>query len=304
MTLLGWITQYGNIMGFLLPVLVCAGIGASWALKKKDYPGEFVSVLVTSVTTPALVFHTLLTTKLNDALLLDILAAALLGLAVMACLAAILLYLARLPVASLLPTATFPNAGNLGLPIAQLAFGEVGLTVAVTIFAIFSLFQHTLGVWLLGWNTRETRPSKWPSGVAAACIAAVGLRLLDFSLPAPILASAHLVGSLTVPLMLLSLGYSLATVSRSSVGPGSVVGLIRLGVGAMAGIAVTSLIDLPPLVGGVVVLQMLMPVAVVSYLYAERYTKVGEISAGAVLVSTALFLIFSPLLVGWAAATP
>ncbi|HEY9281469.1 MAG TPA: AEC family transporter [Eoetvoesiella sp.] len=306
MTLLSWITQYGNVMALLLPVFVCGGVGAVWALKKKSYPREFISTLVTSATTPALVFHTLLTTQLNDALLLQILTAALLALAVMACFAAILLYLARLPVSALLPTATFPNAGNLGLPVAQLAFGETGLTVAVTIFAIFSLVQHTLAVWLLTWAGRATttQQSGWPRGVAVACIAAVGLRLLDFSLPAPVLASARLVGSLTVPLMLLSLGYALATVSRSSIGSGSVVGVIRLAAGAIAGITVTSLIDLPPLIAGVVVLQLLMPVAVVSYLYTERYTNAGEISAGAILVSTALFLIFSPLLIGWAGATP
>lgn len=306
MTLLNWLAQYAHIMGFLLPVFVCAGIGVVWALKKKAYPNEFVSTLVTSVTIPALVFHTILTTRLEDALLLQVVSVTALALLIMALFAAAMLALLRLPVLSLLPTATFPNAGNLGLPVAQLAFGETGLAVAVTVFTLLSFTQHTVGVWLLGWSGRAkgSQKRKWPVGVAVACFAAAGLRWLDHSLPAPMLASAQLVGSLTVPLMLISLGYALATVSRSSIGAGSVVGAIRLGAGVVAAVAITSLFDLPATVTGAVVLQLLMPVAVVSYLYSERYTNVGETSAGAVLVSTVLFFIASPLMIGWASAIP
>ena len=36
-----------------------------------------------------------------------------------------------MPARTLEPVATFPNTGNLGLPIAQLAFGDTGLPVAV-----------------------------------------------------------------------------------------------------------------------------------------------------------------------------
>jgi len=46
---------------------------------------------------------------------------------------------------------------------------------------------------------------------------------------------------------------------------------------------------------GVLILQMGMPCAVVSYMYSRRYTDMGDTSAGAVLVSTALFLALAPL---------
>lgn len=304
MSLADWSIQYVSIMTLLLPVFVCSGIGAAWGLKRLSFPSEFITTLVTSVTTPSLVFHTLLTTQLNDAMLLQTLNAALMGLAIMAGCAALLLLLFRLPVAALLATATFPNCGNLGLPVAYLAFGEVGLTVAVTVFAIFSIIQHTVGAWLTGWAGRShsTSSANWPRGVALACTLAVGLRLLDLPVPAPVLSSAELVGSLTVPLMLLSLGYALVTVSRSGLGSGSIVGGIRLAAGAIAGVIITTALDLPPAVAGAIVLQMLMPVAVVSYLYCARYTAFGQISAGAILVSTTLFLLLSPLFIAWAQA--
>src|SRR5690554_3719124 len=230
MSEVSWFGQYVQVMGVLLPVFVCAGIGGVWALRGKAFPSEFISTLVTAITTPALVFHTILTTELHNALLMQILLATCLSLFLMACLSAALLYAARLPVASLLTTATFPNAGNLGLPISYFSFGEVGLAVAVTVFAILSLTQHTLGVWLTSWSGRAAGSAKrsWPIGMATACGIAVTLRFLGVTLPAPITSSAQLVGSLTVPLMLISLGFALATVSRSSLGAGSLVGGIRL----------------------------------------------------------------------------
>ncbi|MFT0851593.1 AEC family transporter [Achromobacter sp. F4_2707] len=300
-----WLAQYLSILALLLPVFVCVGIGAVWGFRKLAYPGEFISLLVTSITTPALVFNTLLTTELNNALLLQILNAALLGLLVACLCGAALLYVLRLPVLALLPSTLFPNAGNLGLPVALFAFGETGLAVAVTIFAIFSLGQHTIGVWLLGLANRSSpRQGKWPYGVALASLLAVALRLLDVSVPSPVLSSAQLVGSLTVPLMLLSLGYALATVSRSGMRTGGIVGVIRLSVGAIAGLAIVYSIDLPPEVASVVVLQMLMPVAVVTYLYTDRYTNYGQVSAGAILVSTLLFLFLSPVLISWSHLLP
>lgn len=299
-----WFGQYVQVLGVLLPVFVCAGIGCVWALRRLAYPNEFISTLVTSVTTPALVFHTILTTTLHDAQLIQIFAVTCLGIGLMGCISAVLLYIARLPLTSLLATATFPNAGNLGLPISYFAFGDIGLAVAVTVFAILSLAQHTIGVWLTTWSGREkgSKRRSWPKGMAVACAIAVSLRLLDISLPAPLLSSAQLVGSITVPLMLISLGYALTTVSRSSLGAGSLVGGIRLISGFITALVVLHLLDLPTEVAAAVALQLLMPVAVVSYLYSERYTNVGAVSAGAVLVSTLLFFVISPFVISWMSA--
>src|SRR5690554_573634 len=301
---MSWAAQYVHILGVLLPVFVCAGIGVGWAVKKLHFPGEFISTLVTSVTTPALVFHTIATTELHDTMLLQILGATCAGIAIMACVAALMLRALRLPVASLLPSATFPNGGNLGLPISYLAFGEIGLAVAVTVFAIFSLSQHTLGVGLLSMssNANGSVKRKLPWAIVLSCGAAIFLRTLDIQLPAPFLASAKLVGSITVPLMLISLGFALATVSRSSLGAGTLVGSIRLLSGLAGAVVVIFGMNLLALVSAAIALQLLMPVAVASYLYTERFTSVGAISAGAVLASTGIFIVVSPLLITWMTA--
>jgi hypothetical protein len=300
MILLDGLTLYLRMAALLLPVVACASVGSYWAWKKKPFPAEFISVLAANFTTPALVFHTLLSTPLSGQALLQAGAATALGFALAAVLAAVALRLLKLPVLALLPAAVLPNSGNLGLPMAQLAFGAEGLAIAVAAFAITSMVQHTVAVWVLSRSSPQR--TRLPRGVLFAVAGAIALRWGGWSLPAPVLDSARLVGSMTVPLMLLSLGYALVTVSHGGLRLGARLGLTRLVVGTLAGLAVGALLGLSPLTAGVMLIQLAMPVAVASYLYADRLTPHGEIAAGAVLVSTLALLLLSPGLLWLAGA--
>ena len=300
MTLLDGLSLYLRIAALLLPVVACTSVGSYWAWKKKPFPAEFISVLAANFATPALVFHTLLTTPLGGQALLQAGAATLLGFLIAAAVAAGALRLMKMPVLALLPAAVLPNSGNLGLPLSQLAFGEEGLAIAVAAFALTSILQHTVGVWILSRSSPQR--TRLPRGVIFAVVAAGALRWSGWSLPAPVLESARLVGSLTVPLMLLSLGYALVTVSRGGLRQGARLGVLRLAAGTLSGLLVGVLLGLPPLVAGVMLLQLAMPVAVASYLYAERLTPHGEIAAGGVLVSTLALLLLSPGLLWLAGA--
>lgn len=296
------LTAYVQLFALLTPVIACASIGVVWAAKKIDYPGRFVSVLVTSVSTPCLVFSTLVTTRLDNALLLEVTGAAVLALLVMGVVAAVLLRVCKLSLRGFLPAAVFPNAGNLGLPLSQLTFGDDGLAVAVTVFAVFSLVQHTLGVAYLGWVNpkKEGALRTFPYGATLVAVLAVWVRVFDWPVPVTLLKSAQLVGSLSIPLMLISLGHALMTVSHRGVQQGAWLAAVRLSVGFVASAALVFALNLPPMVNSVLVLMMGMPVAVVSFMYADRLTHNGETVAGAVLVSTLVFVLVSPLLMGWA----
>ena len=57
---------YFSTLVLMLPLLSCVGIGALWAKRDLPFGGSFITTLVTSVTTPALVFHTFVTTHLDD----------------------------------------------------------------------------------------------------------------------------------------------------------------------------------------------------------------------------------------------
>lgn len=284
---------YAVVGTMLLPILACTIVGIEWGRRKLTYPGAFVSTLVTSVAVPALVFNTLATTHLENSSLFKVALAAIIGIAVMAGLSATLLKLRGLPVRQLIPTSTFPNAGNLGLPLSQLAFGDAGLSVAVTFFAVASFLQHTAGVYIV--SATKGGKGMLQSPIMFAVFLAVTLRGIGTMPPAWLLETSKLLGSLTVPLMLISLGYTLITLSHSNILDGLYVGMVRLTVGIVGGTAVVKMLALPPEIAGVTLFQMMMPVAVVSYMYAHRFTDQGDTAAGAVVGSTAAFLLLCPL---------
>lgn len=288
------ITQfYLSAIVLMLPLLSCVGIGVFWGKRDIPFGGAFITTLVTSVTTPALVFHTFVTTHLDDRALADVAAATLLALLLCAMVGGLLLKVWKLPVRTLLPTAFLPNAGNLGLPISQLAFGDAGLSVAVAFFAVNSFVMHTVAVRLLpGVNTKGS----WKSPILLASVVAVGMRVLHIPVPEWLIETARMLGAVTVPLMLLSLGHALALIPSNGLRDGAKVAAIRLGVGLAAGLVVVWALDLEPVLAGALTLQMAMPCAVVSYMYAKRYTPLGDTAAGAVLVSTVVFLLLAPLM--------
>ena len=284
---------YLSAIVLMLPLLCCVGIGVLWGKRDVPFGGAFITTLVTSVTTPALVFHTFVTTHLDDRALADVAVATLLALLLCALVGALLLKVWKLPVRTLLPTASLPNAGNLGLPISQLAFGDAGLSVAVAFFAVNSFVMHTIAVRLLpGVNTKGS----WKSPILLASVVAVALRLLHVPVPTWVIETARMLGAVTVPLMLLSLGHALALIPSTGLRDGAKVAAIRLVVGLAAGLAVVWALDLEPVLAGALTLQMAMPCAVVSYMYAKRYTTLGDTAAGAVLVSTVVFLLLAPLM--------
>ncbi|MBR8657343.1 AEC family transporter [Achromobacter sp. Marseille-Q0513] len=284
---------YLSAIVLMLPLLFCVGIGVYWGKRDLPFGGSFITTLVTSVTTPALVFHTFVTTRLDDRALADVAAATVLALLLCALAGALLLKLLKLPVRTLLPTAFLPNAGNLGLPMSQLAFGDAGLSVAVAFFAVNSFIMHTVAVRLLpGVNTRGS----WKSPILLASLAAVGMRVAHVPVPDWLIETARMLGAVTVPLMLLSLGHALALIPSGGVRDGAKVAAIRLVTGLAAGLLVVWALDLEAVLAGALTLQMAMPCAVVSYMYARRHTDLGDTAAGAVLVSTVVFLLLAPLM--------
>ncbi|WP_447917549.1 AEC family transporter [Achromobacter aegrifaciens] len=284
---------YFSAIVLMLPLLFCVGIGVYWGKRDLPFGGSFITMLVTSVTTPALVFHTFVTTHLDDRALADVAAATLLALLLCALICAVLLKAWKLPVRTLLPTAFLPNAGNLGLPISQMAFGDAGLSVAVAFFAVSSFVMHTIAVRLLpGVNTKGS----WKSPILLASLIAVAMRVLHVPVPEWLIETTRMLGAVTVPLMLLSLGHALALIPSNGLRDGAKVAAIRLAVGLAAGLAVVWALDLEPVLAGALSLQMAMPCAVVSYMYVKRYTPLGDTAAGAVLVSTVAFLLLAPVI--------
>lgn len=106
--------------------------------------------------------------------------------------------------------------------------------------------------------------------------------------------TTNLIGQLTIPLMLFTLGVSLARLKPVSLLRSIGLSVIRLAMGFAVGYAISEIMGLNGAERGVVILQCSMPVAVFCYLFAQLYDREPEEVAGVVISSTFLAAISLP----------
>jgi predicted permease len=282
-----------EILAIMVPVVLIAGLGVVWTQRGKDFDTTLITNLVYYFGAPALVFSTLSVIEF-DAALGNFALAAIASFVGFAVLGAPILLALKMPVRTYLSTLMFPNMGNMGLPICLFAFGDAGLVLAVIYFSVAAVAHYTIGVWLLSGERTPTRLFKTPLVYAAG--AALIFQGLGATPPGWLANTASLLGGITIPLLLLTLGVSLATTKVSHLIRGSGIAVLRLSIGFAVGLAISAAFGFTGVERGVVILECTMPVAVFSYLLASRFDRAPEDVAGAIAVSTGLSVITLPLI--------
>ena len=255
-----------QLSAVVLPVLLVAGIGFTWARIGRRFDSVFITDLATNIGTPCLVAHSLTSLEIDPSLLAEMGMAVLTAVAGFLTLGFVVLRVLKLSINSYLPALTFPNTGNMGLPLALFAFGQEGLALAVVYFSCTVSLQFTLGISLSAGNLSLSRLVRTPTIYAVAI--SIALLVLDIRLPAWIDNTIGVLGGITIPMMLLTLGVSLAQLKVNALGRNLLLSCVRLAGGFVIALAVAYLYDLPPRAAGVLIIQSSMPVAVFNFLFA------------------------------------
>lgn len=286
--------MYAEILQVLAPILICVATGFAWCKSGRAFEGDFITQLVINVGAPCLVIGTLSKVELPAQSLLQILAAAVLVLILTSLLAALLCRLFKLSYSTYLNPLIFPNTVNMGLPVSFFAYGEQGLAVALGIYLVVSVAQFSFGIAVVSgqnsWRNTLRSPIVYSGLIAAALV------LTDTRLPLWLENSFTLLGSFTIPLMLLTLGVSLAQLKVRQFALSGLLAVARLSIGLAVGLAVAELMALEGVIRNVVIIQSTMPAAVFNYLMARRYGQSPEAVAGLVVMSTLLSFATLPLL--------
>ncbi|MBN9085007.1 MAG: AEC family transporter [Rhizobiales bacterium] len=275
------------------PVFLIAFVGYLWARAGKPLDGTFVAVLVNTVSTPCLVIDTLTRSGLTFSILGTVGLAAVLTLLISAALGYLLVRAMGGKVQTYLPSMIWSNGGNMGLPMSLFAFGDKGLALAIGFFALSSMTNYTFGRAIAAGGMKFADLVRMP--IIWAIIIALLLIWTGLSLPPIVARSLNLLGGLTVPLMLMSLGYSLASLRIASWQRSLVFALARLLGGFAIGWGVAMLLGLEGVARGVVVIQSAMPPAVLNYLWAATYKNEPEEVAGIVVLSTLISVALLPV---------
>ncbi|MGH6933850.1 MAG: AEC family transporter [Dongiaceae bacterium] len=287
-------TPLAELAAIVAPTFVGAAIGFIWTRAGRQFHQRFVTALVTSVGTPFLVFSALTKHELDLAILTQMAAATLLAFCGFAAVSILILRLVRLPLHSFLPALMFPNSGNMGLPLCLYAFGEKGLALAIVFFSISATLQFTVGIGLSAGSADPRRLLRMP--LTYAVLAALVVMIWRLPVPGWLANTSELLGGITIPLMLIALGVSLAELKVNNLGRSLALSLARIVPGSAIGFAVGWLLGLNDQAIGVLTIQSGMPVAVFNYLFAQMYNRQPVEVAGMVFVSTLLSFAVIPVL--------
>jgi predicted permease len=282
-----------QLFAVMAPVLVGASIGFGWIRLGFSYPTEFVTKLVFNIGTPALVLASLANAEVDPDIFGRTLATTFLVLAGMALASFGVARLLGKPWQVIISPMMYPNAGNMGLPVSLYAFGHIGFTYAMTAWVANALIQFTVGMMM------ATRGNPWKALVRNPTLYSIAialtLLLTGIHLPMWLGNTVHLLSGLTIPLMLITLGVSLASMQARNLSSGFLFTLCRVPIALGLSFGIASWLGLPPVAASAVALQMSMPVAVYNYLFAQRSRREPEYVASLVFCSTLLAFIYLPL---------
>ncbi|MGZ0747735.1 AEC family transporter [Haloparvum sp. AD34] len=304
---------FGIFASAVGPIVAIAGVGYALATLK-DVDPEPLNTAVVYVFAPALVFHSLAVTELAAGTLARVAVGILVFTGVML---GISEFVGRAtgeeePVLSaLLLVAVFCNSGNLGIPVSDFAFGDVGRQTAVLFLSVQAMLMYTVGVYIAS----RSGGSSGLAGVKRvfrlpllyAVLGALLARALNV-VPASDTAGMQvlqLVGDSSIPVMLLILGIQLArTDTGAAVSQAWKGTALKFGVAPVVGLGVALLLGFEnPTVARVFVLETAMPAAVTPVILVVEFAadreaggiSVPEYVSTCVLVTTLLSI---PVLTG------
>jgi predicted permease len=285
-----------RILAIVFPIFAIIAAGWLYARYRHTRGGidmGFANQLNMEVFVPALVFAAL-TAKSFDLATYDRLALG--ALAVVLCSGLIAWGLARVlgeQPKTFVPPMMFVNAGNMGLPLLVLAFGDDALPAAVVLFFVQNTLHYTLGTWLLDHRARLL--NLWRVPVTFAALAALFCKLVGIEIWEPLYLAIKLLGDVAVPLLLFSLGVRLAVSKFSDLRIGLIGTAARPLMGMALAWVLAQLLGLSQRDTSMLLVFGALPPAVLNYVFAERYHQEPAKVASMVMLGNLGALLFVPI---------
>ncbi len=287
----------------VLPVALIAILGALVG-RWQSVPVRPISALVFYLFSPALVFHSLATTEVPGGQALRIVAVGVLMYLVMYVVAtawSLAFRHDRGLRAGFALAAVTPNVGNMGLPVALLAFGQAGFDVAVVNFVVGAVLAYSAGIVIASMVTGGgalaalQAPFRYP--VVYAAIAGVLVNALALDLPLTIEAPVETLAAAAVPVMLVVLGLQLQGAAViAEVRDTIAVNAGRLLIAPVLGWGVATLVGLDGVARDTMVVLAAMPTAVIATVVATEFNARPDFVTRSVVLSTLLSMVTATVL--------
>lgn len=271
----------------ITPVFLLATLGFFLA-RKTDYlehPG--LAMLSSQIALPALAFTSVTQMKVPVLEMGYLMGVTAICLAIGATLVAILCKLLNTSPRFYLSTLVNPNTGNLGIPLVFALLGPEALASAVIISTTVTLSHWTLG------TTAMSGRYDWRSLITnmplLALLSGALVVSLELTIPNPINRTLDSISGVAIPIMVMLLGRSLARLkidNARQIGIIAGLSIYRPVSGFLIAWLVVSLVAIETTAALSLLIQMSMPVAVMSYVLTVRYS--GPVDRIAALTITSI----------------
>ena len=196
-----------------------------------------------------------------------------------------------------IPPMMFNNTGNMGIPLIVLAFGEAALPAAVMVFIVEMLLHFSIGLYILDHKTKLTAMLKMP--VVQATILGFIFSFMGWSLPEAVAIPMDMLGQISIPLMLFTLGVRLLWVDISDWKMGITGAILCPLSGLLMAWLCTFIWTFEPQQLAILIVFSALPPAVLNYMIAEQFNQEPTRVASIVLLGNFASLITLPLLLAW-----
>jgi len=281
-----------RILGIILPVFLIIIVGYLFARRVKP-DMAMVNRISMTILAPALIFSALASKEFDvgaNQLLMVGSIGVVLGSGLLAWPFARLLHADH---RTFVPPMMFNNCGNMGLPLAVLAFGQAGFSAMVALFTISNLLQFTLGAWMIDHHARFgnllRNPMVWSTFLGFT------FALVQPPMPEWAGVGIKMVGDALIPMMLLSLGVRLYEVRWDDWHLGVIGGLVCPLTGIAMAALLAPLLGLDPMQKGLLILFGALPPAVLNFMVAEQFNQEPAKVASIVLIGNVLSVVFVPI---------
>jgi malate permease and related proteins len=281
----------------VVPVFSIVGLGW-WLAGRRSMDLPTLANLALLVTSPALMFSVLGDAEVDLGSWGELVAGTLWIVLGTAALALLYLWTAGSGRRGLLLPAIFWNAGNLSLPLARLAYGDVGLEAAAVIYASVAILNSTVGVWIAKGENGLSEILRMPLAYASA--GGLALAISGHTLPRLVMEPIEMLGSMAIPLLLIHLGMHLRSLALRDIRHTVVVVAIRVVGGATCAMLFIALFGITGVERKVLLLASIMPAAVINVIIAQRYSTDPSLVASAVVMGTAISLVTIPAMLYFA----
>lgn len=203
--------------------------------------------------------------------------------------------------------AVFSNTVLIGLPIAQLAFGEAVLTPVFGIIAFHASLLYTIGMVTMEFARRDGRKLSATLRSAASSVFAnplmigillgIATNLISLQIPAPAEQALDLIRATAIPVSLIGIGIAL---NRYSISEGwtetIMVSALALVVHpAIALFMCFYVLNVDGLFLQAAVVLAAMPPGMNIYIFASMYNRAENLSASVLVIANALAVITIPV---------